>query len=462
MHSHSSRILVVEDDQVLGRLLADLLRQAAFASVHVPSGESALHELQSGRFDVVLSDLRLPGMDGLTLLSRVTNRWPDVPVVMLTAHGTVPIAVEAMRIGAADFLLKPFEREHLLGVIEKTLAGSLKARSEPPADPAARVPIETPGLAEVMRITRRAANSTSTVLIRGESGTGKGVVARALHALSPRAGGPLVKLQCAAFPDALLESELFGYEKGAFTGATMRKPGRIELAHAGTLFLDEIGDIALPLQVKLLRLLEERQFERLGGRHVHTADVRIVAATHRPLEHMVRDGQFREDLFYRLNVLPIEVPPLRQRPDDITALALCFLDELRATCQRPPKIFSADGLKRLREHAWPGNVRELRNVIERLVVFVEGDEISGADIARELVRADGTQGLTSQARQGASRAELEAILAKAGGNRSLAARLLGVSRRTLYNRLAAFGIGGDKDAADSDAQSNWREPAADA
>jgi DNA-binding NtrC family response regulator len=454
MSSPFSRVLVVEDDEVLGRLLTDLLRQADFASEHVASGESALHELQSGRFDVVLSDLRLPGMDGLTLLSKVSNRWPDVPVVMLTAHGTVPIAVEAMRLGAADFLLKPFEREHLLGVIERSLATSLKVRSEPPSDPASRALIETPGLAEVMRIARRAAQSTSTVLIRGESGTGKGVVARALHALSSRATGPLVKLECAAFPDALLESELFGYEKGAFTGASMRKPGRVELAYTGTLFLDEIGDVPLPLQVKLLRLLEERQFERLGGTHPQSADVRIVAATHRPLEAMIRHGQFREDLFYRLNVLPIEVPPLRQRPDDIAVLALRFLEELKATCQRPKMTISANGLKRLREHAWPGNVRELRNMIERLVVFVDGNEISTVDIARELVPAESAQAVSSQVRQGASREELEAVLAKAGGNRSLAARLLGVSRRTLYNRLAAFGIGGGKDEAEPSAPSN--------
>jgi DNA-binding NtrC family response regulator len=445
-------VLVVEDDEVLGRLLADLLRQADFASEHVASGESALQELQSGCFDVVLSDLRLPGMDGLTLLTKVVDRWPDVPVVMLTAHGTVPIAVEAMRLGAADFLLKPFEREHLLGVIERTLSASVKVRSAPPSDPAARALIETPGLAEALRIARRAATSRSTVLIRGESGTGKGVVARALHALSPRATGPLVKLECAAFPDTLLESELFGYEKGAFTGANVRKPGRIELACAGTLFLDEIGDVALPLQVKLLRLLEERQFERLGGTHPQTADVRIVAATHRPLEAMIRQGQFREDLFYRLNVLPIGVPPLRQRPDDIAVLALRFLDELKTTCHRPKITISADALKRLREHTWPGNVRELRNLIERLVVFVEGDEISTADISHELVRAQSTHALPSQARQGGSREDLEAVLAKAGGNRSLAARLLGVSRRTLYNRLAAFGIGGDKD--ETSVQSN--------
>ena len=454
MRSIPSRVLVVEDDRVLGRLLADLLRQADFASEHVASGELALRELETGRFDVVLSDLRLPGMDGLVLLSKVTEKWPDIPLVMLTAHGTVPIAVEAMRRGAADFLVKPFERDHLLGVIERTVEASLHAQSEPPADPAPPAMIETPGLAAVMKIAHRAANSQSTVLIRGESGTGKGVVAKAVHALSTRAAQPMVKLQCAAFPDALLESELFGYEKGAFTGASMRKPGRVELAQGGTLFLDEIGDVALALQVKLLRLLEERQFERLGGTRAQSVDVRIVAATHRPLEQMVRQGQFREDLFYRLNVLPIEVPPLRQRRDDISVLALRFLDELKAICQKPCKSISADGLKRLQEHPWPGNVRELRNVMERLMVFVDRDEISGTDVRQELGRSDNAPVFPTPVRQGSSREELEAILAKAGGNRSLAARLLGVSRRTLYNRLTALGMGAEKNDADPSAQSN--------
>jgi two-component system response regulator AtoC len=267
-----------------------------------------------------------------------------------------------------------------------------------------------------------------------------------------------VKLQCAAFPEALLESELFGYEKGAFTGASMRKLGRVELAQGGTLFLDEIGDVALPLQVKLLRLLEERQFERLGGMHTHSVDVRIVAATHRPLEQMIGQGQFREDLSYRLNVLPVEVPPLRQRPGDVSALALRFLDELRAACRRAPRSISADGLKQLQEHRWPGNVRELRNVMERLVVFVDGDEISGMDVHQELVRANSAPILTAPGRHGSAREELEAILAKAGGNRSLAARLLGVSRRTLYNRLAAAGIGGERTNAEPSAQLSWPPP----
>jgi len=437
-----SHVLVVEDDLVLGKLLVDLLRQADIASEHATSGEAALGELQTGRFDMIVSDLWLPGMDGLALLSKITERWPELPVVMLTAHGTVPIAVEAMRLGAADFLLKPFEREHLLDVIERTLKGSLKGRSEPPSDPAAQVLIETPGLAEVMRLVRLAASSPSTVLIHGESGTGKGAVARALHALSARASGPLVKLQCSSFPDALLESELFGYEKGAFTGATMRKPGRIELAHTGTLFLDEIGDVPLPAQVKLLRLLEERQFDRLGGTHSQTVDVRIVAATHRPLEQMARGGQFREDLFYRLNVLPITVPPLRQRVDDIPLLATRFLSDLKASCGRPRKAITAGGLRRLREHAWPGNVRELRNVLERLVVFVDDDEISAEAVHHELLRSD--HGTSPSHLTQTSRGDLEAVLSRARGNRSLAARLLGVSRRTLYNRLAAFGISNDK------------------
>ena len=444
-----ARVLVVEDDQVLGRLLADLLRQADYAPEHVATGELAMHELKAGRFDLVLTDLRLPGMDGLALLSKVTGRWPDVPVVVLTAHGTVPIAVEAMRCGAADFLLKPFERSYLLGVLERALAAASRVRADPPSGSSPLDLVETPGLAEVMQVVRRAARTPSTVLLRGESGSGKGLIANALHALSPRKDNPFVKLQCAAFPDALLESEMFGYEKGAFTGAVERKPGRVELAEGGTLFLDEIGDVVLPLQVKLLRLLEERHFERLGGTRAQCVDVRIVAATHRPLEQMIRQGQFREDLFYRLNVLPIVVPPLRQRPEDVKLLALRFLDEAKVVCEKPNKCLSVLGIRALEEHSWPGNVRELRNVIERLVVLVEANEISGTDVRLELGRSGATSPASAFPRPASSREEILDILAKVGGNRSLAARLLGVSRRTLYNRLADFGIGGGKSDTNS-------------
>jgi DNA-binding NtrC family response regulator len=437
-----ARVLVVEDDEVLGRLLADLLRQAGLEPEHVAAGELALEHLQTGHFDIVLTDLRLPGLGGLDLLSQVAHRWPDVPVVVLTAHGTIPVAVEAMRQGAADFLLKPFDRAHLLGVLEKALAASARARSEPPPGPVSLDLLETPGLAEVMKVVRRASDTPSTVLIRGESGTGKGLIARALHDLSGRRNQPFVKLQCAAFPDALLESELFGYEKGAFTGATTRKPGRVELARGGTLFLDEIGDVPLALQVKLLRLLEERHFERLGGTRAHSVDVRIVAATHRSLEQMMAQGQFREDLFYRLNVLPVHVPPLRQRRADIRLLSLRFLDEVKVMCQKPHKGFTDSGLSTLGEHPWPGNVRELRNVVERLVVLVEGEQIRGADVRLELGRSVAVPLSPLASGPGPSREEILEILGKVGGNRTLAARLLGFSRRTLYNRLTAFGIAG--------------------
>ncbi len=438
----AARVLVIEDDSVLGRVLLDILQQAGFEANHVVSAEEALLRLRSDPVDILLADLRLPGMGGLELLTQVATRWPEIPVVVLTAFGTVPEAVEAMRRGAADFLLKPFDRAHLIAVLEKSLSAAARCRPEPPPGSGAGDLLETPGLCEIMRVVRRVGGMPSTVLIRGESGTGKGLIAKALHDSSARRAHPFLKLQCAAFPDTLLESELFGYEKGAFTGATSRKPGRVELADRGTLFLDEIGEVAAPLQVKLLRLLEERSFERLGGTHARSVDVRIVAATHRPLESMMKQGLFREDLFYRLNVLPVHVPSLRERKADIEVLALRFLQELRVACERQEMRFSGCGLKALAEYHWPGNVRELRNVVERLVVIVDGDQIRAADVRVELGRCTDVAS-TKPPASGPTREELLSVLERTGGNRTLAARLLRISRRTLYNRLASYGMGGD-------------------
>src|SRR4051812_36862392 len=317
--------LLVDDDAAVGKVLSAILVQAGMKARHVGSGEEALQELTVRPYDVIVTDLRMPGMDGMQLLQRLNQHYPEIPVLMLTAHGTVPLAVEAMKAGASDFVLKPFDREEILFSVRKALASARHAeeRAQTSASTSGMVG-SSQALKDVEALLKRAANGTATVLLRGESGTGKELAARAVHEWSQRRSGPFVKIHCAALPDTLLESELFGYEKGAFTGAASRKPGRVELAQNGTLFLDEIGDITPAVQVKLLRLLQEKEFERLGGTQTLKADIRFVAATHRPLEQMVKASQFREDLFYRLAVVPILLPPLRARPEDVEPLARHF------------------------------------------------------------------------------------------------------------------------------------------
>jgi DNA-binding NtrC family response regulator len=449
-------ILVVDDDEAVGTVLVALLHQAGTSATHVKDGATALRllEQQQRRADVVVTDLRMPGMDGLQLMRQILGRWPDLPVIVLTAHGTVALAVEAMRAGATDFLLKPFDSEQIVYVVHKALHASRHAEARLAGAPIAQTKLssDSPAMRPVLDIITRAAASTTTVLVRGESGTGKELAARAIHDLSPRRAGPFVAIHCGALPDALLESELFGYEKGAFTGAVCRKPGRIELASGGTLFLDEIGDVSLQTQVKLLRVLQERRIERLGGTQSIEVDVRVVAATHQDLDAMVRARTFREDLFYRLNVIPIVMPPLRDRPGDIEALVAQFAATFGEANGRGRVVVAPDAIERLKVETWPGNVRQLQNFVERLVVLSDGASITRQDVERELARSatlnpsapqdNRSTPTTLDARR--SQVEREALreaLDRVQGNRTLAARILGVSRRTLYNMLAEHGLG---------------------
>jgi DNA-binding NtrC family response regulator len=461
-HAHDARILVVDDDLALGMVLVGLLSQAGWRAEHARSGDEALRRMEAAPYDLVVTDLRMPGMDGMALLKRI---GADVPVIMLTAHGNIPTAVEAMRAGAVDFMAKPFDREEIVFTIEKALCARQRAADEPPEPPTGATELgSSPAMREVADLVRRASGTLSNVLVRGESGTGKEVVARAIHDGSARAKGPFVAVNCAALPVDLLESELFGHEKGAFTGAVSKKPGRVELARGGTLFLDEIGDVPLAAQAKLLRLIQEKEFQPLGGSRTERADVRFLAATHRDLEAMIREGQFREDLYYRLNVIPIWLPPLRERPGDVSELAVRFAESLGKTTGRVGVTFAPAALERLATHSFPGNVRELVCVVERLLVFGDGDVIGPGDVERELVRLTPPSGRTSSpssspvssgsgdglrsgetqslesARAGAEREAVLEALGRAKGNRTQAARLLGVSRRTLYNRMSALGI----------------------
>jgi DNA-binding NtrC family response regulator len=449
-----STVLVVDDDPAVGVVLRALLEQAGFEALHERSGEAALERLGSAPVDLVVTDLRMPGMDGIELLRRVVRSSPEIPIIMLTAHGTVSTAVEAMKLGAADFILKPFEREEVLEAVRRALQSTQQARERPPrrATLDSEIIGECAAMRELADLVERAAQTSATVMIRGESGTGKELVARAIHSRSPRRSRPFVAVSCAALPESLLESELFGYEKGAFTGATARKPGRVELAEGGTLFLDEIGDQALGTQVKLLRLLQEKEYQPIGSSRSRPADVRFVVATHRDLEAMVRAGEFREDLYYRTNVLPVWLPPLRERGRDIAALSHYFCRTLSAQNGRPGLEFARGAVALLERQSWPGNVRQLQNFVERLVVLADGPALTAAEVERELGRqpplsqrpsgetSAGDTTLRSRLAE-AERAALVSALERAQQNRTLAARMLGISRRALYNKLTELGIG---------------------
>ncbi len=452
--SQRNSILVVDDDTAVGTVLAAQLKQGGYEATWVGSAEQALATMEKRAFDLVISDVRMPGLSGLELLEVLRTRSPDLPVILLTAHGTVPMAVEAMRKGAADFMTKPFNRDEMLFVVKKVLTGSEPDRAAPPRAPAKKLDGDdgmvgrSPSLDEARGLIRKAGPSPANILILGENGTGKELAARALHALSPRKAGPFVRVNCGALPDTLFESEVFGYLKGAFTGAATDKPGRVELAQGGTLFFDEVGELPLAMQPKLLNLIQLREYEPLGAKKPSKADVRFVFATHRDLEAMVKDGTFREDLFHRINVVPIVLPPLRERRDDFEPLVAHFARVFGAQNNRPNTKIADDALALIAAQRWPGNVRQLQNFIERLMVLApEGDVIDAATVQKELTRAgldakpnEGTGETLPERRKDAERAAVEEALQKAGGNRSVAARILGVSRRTLYNKLEALGL----------------------
>src|SRR5919109_1010773 len=375
-------VLIVEDKDSLRAMLRHALESQGHAVLEARDETEAVTQLRQARPAVVLTDLKLPSGDGFGVLRAAKELDPELPVVVMTAYGSIQDAVTAMKEGATDFLAKPVDPDHLLLMVERAIAQrrmlseyiilkeELAERRGAP-----RIIGEDPQLKQVSQQLQRAAGTDATVLLQGESGTGKELFARALHALSPRSEGPFVAINCAAIPETLLETELFGHEKGAFTGAAARKPGRFELAHRGTLFLDEIGDLPLGLQAKILRALEERRFERVGGTQSLHVDVRVVAATNRHLKQAVAARQFREDLYFRLSVFPIAIPPLRERADDITILATHFVEKFCRDMNKKPLSLSLAALDELRAYAWPGNVRELQNCIERAVILCEGDSI---------------------------------------------------------------------------------------
>jgi two-component system response regulator HydG len=434
-------LLVADDDPGLRESLERTLTREGYRVLLASDGRAALERLQDGAIDLIVTDLKMPGLTGLELLRAAKAIAPDVDVILLTAFGTVEEAVKAMKDGAYDFLTKPFRREQLLKLIDKALERRaliernkvLQQRLDDLLRQGAIVGA-SPAFRRMMMLVEQVASSSATVLIQGESGTGKELVARAIHERSARAGKPFVAVNCAALP------ELFGYERGAFTGAAGRKEGRFELADGGTLFLDEVADLSAVTQPKILRVLQEGEFDRLGATRGIKVDVRLVAASNQDLVQMVKERRFREDLFYRLNVITVHVPPLRERREDIPMLAQHFLRVYAAKNNRRLDGLSDDALKRLEAYAWPGNVRELENVIERGVVLARGTQVDIDDLPPEIAGATPLPEGVVSVRIGTPLAEVEqrlldATLAATGGNKTLAARLLGIDVRTVARKL---------------------------
>ena len=448
--SQRPTILIVDDERHTREGLARALR-GDYAVAEAENGQRALEWLETHAADVILTDLRMPHMDGLQLLARLLGREPKPIVIMLTAYGNVETAVEAMKRGAYDFLAKPVNLDRLELLLTRALAerqlGVENQRLRAQLDSKygfANIIGTSPAMQAVFDTIRHVAPTKATVLIQGESGTGKELVARALHQASPRREGPFVPVHCAALAPTLLESELFGHEKGAFTGAVERRRGRFEMADGGTLFLDEIGEIEPSLQVKILRVLEERAFERVGGSETVTVNVRLVAATNKDLRQLVADGKFREDLLYRLFVVNLTLPPLRERDGDIVLLTQHYLKTLAAENGKSVPTLTAEAMDALTAYSWPGNVRELRNVIERMVVLNSTGKLNLDDVPATVRQGahDSGRDATRAGRvlRDAERQLIEDALRQHRGNRTKAAQHLGISRRTLHRKLNEFGL----------------------
>ncbi len=463
----SERILVADDEANLRKVLAGLLRKQGYQITTAADGEEALAHLESEEFAAVLSDLRMPRLDGMGLLREVVERWPELPVILVTAHGTVDTAVEALKVGAFDFISKPFDQAELAKVVAKAVRTRSISRSQ--AAPKLR-PLDeadgrfgligrSPAMRKVFEIVDKVARTPSTVLITGESGTGKELIAKALHEHSPRESQPFIKVNCAAIPDTLIESELFGYEKGAFTGAVTSKPGRFELADKGSLVEAEIGEIYTEMQVKLLRAIQESEFERVGGVRTSRVDVRLITATNRDLAKVVEQGGFREDLYYRLNVVPVQLPPLRERVEDIPLLVEHILARYALRLGKTVDGMSDGALSVLLRYGWPGNIRELENVLERTLLFCDSPVIGAEDLPDELrdekrsaaamsvpLPPAGVTGLKDAVKLTTQRLEREMIeraLAETGGNVTRAARKLEISRKSLQTKMKELGLRDD-------------------
>jgi DNA-binding NtrC family response regulator len=451
-----NKILIVDDELNMRLVLSAMLKKEGFEVASASNGREALQILKSSKITVVVTDLKMPDIDGMELLTRICQQYPAVPVIMITAHGSIATAVEALKKGALDYITKPFDLDEFKNVISKAIKTSNLNENElfiPPEE------IERTGIIgtsksilEIFDAIKRVAPTTTTIMITGETGTGKELVADAIHYNSPRKNNPLIKISCAAIAETLMESELFGYEKGAFTGAAITKPGKFELAHKGTLFLDEVAEIPHDMQVKLLRVIQEQEFERVGGLRTIKVDVRIITATNKNLLQQVKAGNFREDLYYRLNVFPIEVPPLRERKEDILPLVDYFMDKFNKKLDLSVDVDS-EVKEMLLRYEWPGNIRELENIIERMMLLAKDNIITFNEVPGEFKTAidkiitapidDGKKPFKEYMRDHVENVERQMIikcLEESGGNVTNAAKKLGLSRKGLQLKMIKYNL----------------------
>ena len=439
-------VLLIEDEKIMRVTLEDALKGAGYKVMSFSTGTAGLNAINNASCDVVITDVRLPDMDGFGIVREIAGRG-DVQVIVMTAYGTIRDAVEAMKLGAFDYLTKPFSLDEFLLLVERALdlkrlkEENIRLRKDLNAySLAPNIVGESAGMKKIFSLIDKVSASSSTVLILGESGTGKELVATTIHYRSGRKNKPLIKVNCSTLPEGLIESELFGHERGAFTGAIKRRPGRFELADGGTIFLDEVGDLPPSTQAKILRVMQERQFERIGGTETLTVDVRVIAATNRNLEEEVKTGRFREDLYYRLNVIPIVLPPLRERKEDIPALIEFFMDKYRKNLSKNVRL-SKEAADMILKHDYPGNVRELENTIERCITLATSEMIGKDELPSAIAMGQRTRSLLlSDVTAEAEKNHIISVLRATQGGKTKAAEILGISRKTLWEKINAYGI----------------------
>ncbi|MBI3019061.1 MAG: sigma-54-dependent Fis family transcriptional regulator [Deltaproteobacteria bacterium] len=462
-------ILIIDDEANIRKVLKALLEQEGIQVSEAKDGVEALSLLKKDSFQTIITDLRMPNLDGMGFLEASLKHYPDIPIIIVTAHGTVDSAVSALKMGAFDYISKPFDKTEMIQVIKKAL-NTYQSKSKNPSDKEIHSELvsQSPQMKEVLILIKKVASSPSTILITGESGTGKELVARALHENSSRASKPFITINCSAIPTTLIESELFGFEKGAFTGAIASKLGRFELAHEGTLFLDEIGEIPLELQAKLLRVLQENEIERVGGVKTIKINIRLIAATNKDLSEEVKKGGFREDLFYRLNVIPIYLPPLRERKEDFPHLVDFFIQKYNKKLGKRVYALNEKAMNVLMQFQWPGNIRQLENVLERMILLSEKQTLMLEDIPSEISQLTSistptfipenmnTQGsfkeIVKETTQKIEKNLIVKALEETHGNVTRAAKILGISRKSLQNKMKEYQLRDSSELEENDEQ----------